>query len=295
MGVPLLIYVELAHQLLDATADARLVQAVAARLWRRSPEPTDELPFGSARLSVVVRFGAAVCVMAMCLLLVTEAFHGALHGEEANKALVEVDALRLHGAAAATICSMAVLQVLGTCAPVPSHAIARAVVMLGCAQVTRYARSLPKTATALMDPDGTAAVVAAAVAAWRGYAQARRTGRVLLQGAPTALLPELDHRLLRVRELPGVDDTRDETFWLLDEARVLGSLRLVVAADADAEQAAAAARQLFADLLHHCAVQVEVSAATGAADDELARAAGGAPPPPGGGTVDIARRRAQRR
>lgn len=303
MGVPLLVYVELTHQVLDVTADARLVQAVAARFWRRSPGSADDvLPFGLARLSVLVRFGAAVCVMAVCLLLVSEAFHGVLHGEEATS--VEVDALWLLVAAAAAIGSTAVLQILGARAPVPSHAIIRTVVMLGCAQAARHARSLPKTAAALMDADGTAAVVAAAVAAWRGNAQARRTGRVLLQGVPSALLPELDHRLLRVRELPGVDDTREESFWLLDEERALGSLRLVVAADADAEHAAASARQLFADVLHHCSVQVEVSASTDTVDDDL-RAEPPAPPRPRGGSsatvasrsgsVDIAKRRAQRR
>ena len=298
MGVPLLIYVELTHQLLDITADARLVQAVAARLLRRSSGSADSLPFGLARLSVIVRFGVAVCVMAVCLLLVTEAFHGALHGEEATAAAVaarvEVDALRLLVAAAAVIGSTAVLQMIGARAPASSHAIVRAVAMLSCALVARHAQSLPKTAAALMDADGTAAVVAAAVAAWRGNAQARRTGRVLLQGVPSALLPALDQRLLRVRELPGVDDTRDESFWLLDEERALGSLRLVVAADADAEQAAALARHILADVLHHCSVQVEVSAARDEADDELK-----AGPPPQGqggpGTVDVAKRRAQQR
>ena len=73
-GSSLVVLTEAAHQLLDTTADAALLLAVCESLWTAS----DELPFGLARVSTLVRFGTATCVMAACLLLTIEIIHRSL-------------------------------------------------------------------------------------------------------------------------------------------------------------------------------------------------------------------------
>ena len=64
VGSSLAVLAEAAHQVLDATADAALLEALCRSLWRSSE---DELPFGTVRLSTLVRFGTATCTMAACL------------------------------------------------------------------------------------------------------------------------------------------------------------------------------------------------------------------------------------
>ena len=81
--------------------------------------------------------------------------------------------------------------------------------------------------------------------------------------------------------LPGVADTRLESFWLLDEERAVGSLRLVLHAGADAEHAEAEVRQLFGGVLHHLAVHLEESV--------------GPPPCEGGAGVDAESLQARQR
>ena len=77
VGSSLAVLAEAAHQVLDATADAALLEALCRSLWR----PSDELSFGTVRLSTLVRFGTATCTMAACLLLTIEIVHRSLHLE----------------------------------------------------------------------------------------------------------------------------------------------------------------------------------------------------------------------
>ena len=251
--------------MLDATADAALLKALCRSLWR----PSDELPFGTVRLSTLVRFGTATCTMAACLLLTIEIVHRSLHLEAPAPHILHVAAA---GAAPLLLCRCVAGASSGTGPPV-WEVVLRIGAMLACGQALRNAAQLPEVPV-LPHADGISAAILAAVAVRRGYVQARRTGRVLLQGAPVELLPALDQRLLQARSLPAVEDTRLESFWLLDEERTVGSLRLVLRAGADAEQAAAEVRALFADVLHHLAIQVEEGAhGSVGAQDSLA------PPP----------------
>ena len=250
-GSSLAVLAEAAHQVLDASADAAQLEVLCQLLWRAS----DELPFGTVRLSTLMRFGTATCTMAACLLLTIEIVHRSLHLEAPAPHVLHVAAF---GAAPLLLCRC-VAGASSRSGPPLWEVTLRIGTMLACGQALRNAEQLPEV-PALSHADGISAAVLAAVAVRRGYMQARRTGRVLLQGAPVELLPTLDQRLLQARSLPGVEDTRLDSFWLLDETRTVGSLRLVLRAGADAERAAAEVRALFVDVLHHLAVQVEEGA-----------------------------------
>jgi len=260
VGSSLAVLAEAAHQVLDATADAALLEALCRSLWRSSE---DELPFGTVRLSTLVRFGTATCTMAACLLLTIEIVHRSLHLEAPAPHVLHVAAA---GAALLLLCRCIPGASSRTRPPV-WELVFRIAVMLACGLALRNAAQLPEVPV-LPHADGISAATLAAVAVRRSYLQARRTGRVLLQGAPVELLPALDQRLLQARSLPAVEDTRLESFWLLDEERTVGSLRLVLRAGADAERAVAEVRALFADVLHHLALQVEEGAyGSGGAQD----------------------------
>lgn len=277
VGSSLAVLAGAAHQVLDATADAAPLEALCRSLWR----PSDELSFGTVRLSTLVRFGTATCTMAACLLLTIEIVHRSLHLEAPAPHILHVAAA---GTAPVLLCRCATGASSQNGPPV-WEVVLRIGAMLACGQALRNTAQLPEVPL-LPHADGISAAILAAVAVWRSYLQARRTGRVLLQGAPVELLPALDQRLLQARSLPGIEDTRLESFWLLDEERTVGSLRLVLRAGADAERAVAEVRALFADVLHHLALQVEEGAhGSGGAQDSLA------PPPPSEGPPLQARQR----
>lgn len=260
VGSSLAVLAEAAHQMLDATADAALLEALCRSLWSAE----DELPFGTVRLSTLVRFGTATCTMAACLLLTIEIVHRSLHLEAPAPHVLHVAAA---GAALLLLCRC--IPGASSTRPPVWELVFRIAVMLACGLALRNAAQLPEVPV-LPHADGISAATLAAVAVRRSYLQARRTGRVLLQGAPVELLPALDQRLLHARSLPAVEDTRLESFWLLDEERTVGSLRLVLRAGADAERAVAEVRALFADVLHHLALQVEEGAhGSGGAQDNI--------------------------
>ena len=271
-GSSLVVLAEAAHQLLDATADAALLLAVCESLWTAS----DELPFGLARVSTLVRFGTATCVMAACLLLTIEIIHRSLEVDAPTPEVVHY--------AAAAAAPLLLCRCLGgaepRAGPPYGEVAARIGTLLACGLALNAGPLLPEV-PALSHADSIAAAVLGSVAVRRSCAQARRAARVLLQGAPAALLPTCDRLLLKARSLPGVADTRLESFWLLDEERAVGSLRLVLHAGADAEHAEADVRQLFGDVLHHLAVHLEESV--------------GPPPCEGGAGVDAESLQARQR
>lgn len=271
----LAVMAEACHLVVDAARHTAAAQPTLAALYKRVAGDCDDLlAFGPNRLSLLVRFGAIFCAVGVAFAILLDALlvvllpaHSHEHGSEVDGASVTVPWVAAVISALAAALAMAdggdsgghhsavrvsTLLMASSLGAISSLASSEAPRLPAAPPLLRVAVD-----AALRAPDATAGLVLTALAIARGCAEAAVPARLLLQAAPHELIPDLESRLARARAAPGVIDVRDVQLWALDESSALGSLVVVVRADANVLVAQRHVRRAFEGAPLSLTVQVD--------------------------------------
>ena len=252
---------EACHQLVDASPHVAVMQSVWVTTWQRLAKKHDLLAFGPARLSLLIRLAVLVCATGLSFIVLLEAltslpaanFDAVPHMPwmAAVLSAVAAEAVRDHGSDSA-----------------PNHRTGmRVSTLIAAASIGRtsqlYVTPLVPPLMqmvlniALRSPDASAGLVLSSLAAARGVAEAAAPAQMLLQTAPHEVLPDLNRRLAQACAIPGVTDVRDVQLWALDESRAVGSLVVIVRADAHTQVVLRHVHRAFDEAPLSLTVQIE--------------------------------------